>query len=44
MEIIKIYSDIPPQTQGGDVYANLSLETRSRNHPGGCALVNTSAN
>jgi hypothetical protein len=42
---IKIYSNILPQTQGGgDVDANLSLKTRSRNRLGGCALVNTSAN
>jgi len=42
--IFRIYSNIPPQTQGGNVEANLSLETRARKRPGGCALVNTSAN
>ena len=38
-----IYTNIPPQTQGGDEEAILSLETRSRKHPGGWDLVKTLA-
>ena len=33
----------PPQTQGGDVEAIWSLETKSRKRPGGWALVKMSA-
>jgi hypothetical protein len=38
-----IYTNIPPQTQGGDEEAILSLDTRSRKRPGGWDLVKTSA-
>jgi hypothetical protein len=38
-----IYTNIPPQTQGSDEEAILSLETRSRKRPGGWDLVKTSA-
>ena len=38
-----IYTNILPQTQGGDEEAILSLDTRSRKHPGGWDLVKTSA-
>jgi hypothetical protein len=37
-----IYTNILPQTQGGDEEAILSLDTRSRKRPGGWDLVNTS--
>ena len=30
-----IYTNTPPQTQGGDEEAILSLDTRSRKRPGG---------
>jgi hypothetical protein len=38
-----IYTNIPPQIQGGDEETILSLDTRSHKHPGGWDLVNTSA-
>ena len=38
-----IYTNIPPQTQGGDEKANWSLDTRSCKRPGEWDLVNTSA-
>lgn len=39
-----MYSNIPLQIEGGNVDANLSLETRLWKRPGGSALVNILAN
>jgi hypothetical protein len=38
---LTIYTNIPPQTQGGEEEAILSLDTRSRKRPNEWDLVNT---
>ena len=40
--LTNLYTNIPPQTQGGKVEANWSLYIRSRGQPGGRVLVKIS--